>query len=164
METVNETINKKLIVIRIRGSVNVRKEVEDTLRMLGLYRVNHAVIIDNRKEYLGMLQKVKDYITWGEITLEILVKLLKKKGMIEGRKKLTDDFLQKYTEFKSIEELAEAIFSNKIDIKSIFKLKHVFRLHPPKGGHDGKIKRPFKAGGSLGNRGEKINDLVKKMI
>jgi len=37
---------KKLVVIRIRGKVNVRDKVEDTLKMLRLHKINHAVIID----------------------------------------------------------------------------------------------------------------------
>lgn len=45
------------------------------------------------------------------------------------------------------------------------KLKPFFRLAPPKGGFErGGIKKPFKNGGALGNRNEKINDLIKRMI
>ena len=44
-------------------------------------------------------------------------------------------------------------------------LKKFFLLHPPRGGFERKgIKTPFKKGGALGYRGEKINDLLKKMI
>lgn len=40
-----------------------------------------------------------------------------------------------------------------------------FRLHPPRKGYGRKgIKTPFVVGGSLGNRKEKINDLIKRMI
>ncbi len=164
MSSENEAPIKKLIVIRVRGRINVRKQIADTLKMLRLNRVNHAVLIDNRKSYLGMLQKVKDYVTWGEIDKDTLTALLKKRGRLEGRKRLTDEFLQKYTNFKSIEELANAIYENKINITDISKLKPVFRLHPPKGGHNGKIKRPYTMKGALGNRKAEINDLVKRMI
>ncbi|MBN2052195.1 uL30 family ribosomal protein [Candidatus Woesearchaeota archaeon] len=45
------------------------------------------------------------------------------------------------------------------------KLKQFFLLHPPRGGFERKgIKTPFSNGGALGNRGEKINDLIKKML
>ncbi|MHA1693787.1 MAG: 50S ribosomal protein L30 [Candidatus Helarchaeota archaeon] len=164
MSQVNEKGNKKLIVVRIRGNVNVRKEVKDTLKMLRLNRINHAVLIDDRKSYLGMLQKVKDYTTWGEINEDTLELLLKKRGRLEGRKKLTDQYLKKYTEYQSIKDLSKAIISNEINIHDIQKIKPVFRLRPPKGGHHGKIKRPYKAGGVLGNRNTEINDLIMKMI
>ena len=43
--------------------------------------------------------------------------------------------------------------------------KLIFRMNPPRGGFERKgIKTPFKLGGALGNRGSKINDLIKRMI
>jgi large subunit ribosomal protein L30 len=45
------------------------------------------------------------------------------------------------------------------------KLKNVFRLSPPRKGFERKgIKQSFSNGGALGNRKEKINDLLKRMI
>ncbi|MBI4150470.1 uL30 family ribosomal protein [Candidatus Woesearchaeota archaeon] len=41
----------------------------------------------------------------------------------------------------------------------------LFHLHPPRGGFGRKgIKRSFAAHGALGDRGVKINDLVKRML
>ncbi len=43
--------------------------------------------------------------------------------------------------------------------------KNVFRLNPPKKGYGKKgVKMPFKLGGALGDRAEKINDLVMRMV
>jgi len=40
-----------------------------------------------------------------------------------------------------------------------------FALMPPKGGFEKKgIKMPFNKGGALGYRGDKINDLLKRMV
>ena len=47
----------RVIAIRVRGRTGVRKEVADTLKMLRLHRVNHAVVIDDRPSYWGMLKK-----------------------------------------------------------------------------------------------------------
>jgi len=45
------------------------------------------------------------------------------------------------------------------------KGKKFFRLHPPRGGFERKgTKKSFKEEGSLGDRGEKINDLIKRMV
>ncbi len=45
------------------------------------------------------------------------------------------------------------------------KEKTFFRLHPPRKGFERKgIKIPFKVGGALGYRGDKINDLIKRMM
>ncbi|MEA1904955.1 MAG: uL30 family ribosomal protein, partial [Candidatus Hadarchaeota archaeon] len=54
----------RLAVVRIRGSVNVSRDVEETLWMLGLARVNHCVVVHDSSSYKGMLQKVKDFVTW----------------------------------------------------------------------------------------------------
>ena len=58
---------KRIAIIRIRGDVHMWKEIRDTLRHLNLSVVNNCVVIDDRGEYKGMIDKVKDYVTWGEI-------------------------------------------------------------------------------------------------
>ena len=50
-------------VIRIRGRTGIRKNIADTLDMLNLTRISHAVVIPDTPSYKGMLQKAKDYIT-----------------------------------------------------------------------------------------------------
>lgn len=152
-----------LAVIRLRGRVRIPREVKDTLKMLRLHKRNHAVIIDDRPSYMGMLKKTVDYVTWGEITQETLAYLLKRRGELEGGRKLTDEYVQETLGMKSIDELAEAIFNGKLTLKDIPKLKPVFRLHPPSKGFKGSIKRHYEAGGELGYRGLKINDLIKRM-
>ncbi|RJQ20782.1 50S ribosomal protein L30 [Candidatus Woesearchaeota archaeon] len=45
------------------------------------------------------------------------------------------------------------------------KGEKVFRLNPPRKGYGRKgVKIAFKSGGALGNRGEKMNDLVMRMM
>lgn len=54
-------------VVRVRGGINAPKKIKDTLKMLDLPYINNCVILPKNKSYEGMLKKVKDYITWGEI-------------------------------------------------------------------------------------------------
>lgn len=152
-----------MAVIRIRGRVGVRREAKDTLKMLRLHRKHHAVIIDDRPSYKGMLKKVADYVTWGEITPETLALLLRKRGELSGGKKLTDEYVKEKLGLSGINELAKAIFEGKLTLKDVPGLKPVFRLHPPKGGFKGSTKKHYKAGGELGYRGIAINDLIKRM-
>jgi len=70
----------RLAVVRVRGRVDVRKDVQDTLKMLNLTKANHCVIIDDRESFAGMLQKVKDYVTFGPIDTPTLSKLIIKWG------------------------------------------------------------------------------------
>ncbi|HDM36776.1 MAG TPA: 50S ribosomal protein L30 [Candidatus Syntrophoarchaeum butanivorans] len=149
-------------VIRLRGDVGLRPEIRDTLKMLRLHRVNHCVLLPDDPHYLGMIKKVTNHVAWGEVNLESVELLLRRRGRLEGGKRLTDEYLRENTEFDSIESLSRAIYEGKVRIKDIPKLKPVFRLHPPRKGHRG-IKRSFKEGGELGYHGDKINDLIKKM-
>jgi large subunit ribosomal protein L30 len=110
-----------------------------------------------------MLQKAKDMITWGEIRGDVLEKLLRKRGKLEGNKKLSDEYVKSQTQFSSIAEFAEAVLSSRIELSALPKLKKVFRLRPPSKGYEA-TKRPFKDMGSLGYRGERINDLLARMI
>ena len=71
-----------------------------------------------------------------------------------------------YITFGEISEDVKKLLEEKRGVKSTDgKLKPFFRLHPPRGGFERKgIKRTFQEGGVLGNRGEKMNDLIKRMI
>ena len=131
----SEKPSKKIAIVRVRGDVNLKKTLKDTLKMLKLYRKNYCVIYDAKPSILGMVNKVKDYVTWGEIDQETLNLLIEKRG--------------EKTKNKKGKEL----------------LKPFFRLAPPRKGFGRKgIKLPFHLSGALGNRKEKINDLIKRMI
>jgi large subunit ribosomal protein L30 len=154
---------KCLAVIRVRGVGDASPEVEDTLKMLRLNRNCHATLIDDRPSYVGMLHKAKNFLTWGEISKENIALLLKKRGRLVGNKKLTDEEIQKLN-YKSIDELAEALYDAKVELKNLSNIKPVFRLHPPRKGYKGKVKKSYEIGGVTGYRGEAINDLIKKMM
>ena len=153
----------KLAVVRVRGGVNVRRDVKETMRMLGLTRVNHCVVIDDVPTYRGMLQKAKDMLTWGEIEQKVLEQLIRKRGRLVGDKRLTDEFIKSQTSFPSLSEFAAAVHAGEAELKALPGLKKVFRLHPPRKGYKA-TKRPFKDLGDLGYRGERINELILGMI
>ncbi|MFL2978493.1 MAG: uL30 family ribosomal protein [Candidatus Thalassarchaeaceae archaeon] len=56
------------LVIRARSDRGVERSIRETMGHLNLTRVNHAVIIPENDTYAGMLQKVKDYVTWGQVS------------------------------------------------------------------------------------------------
>jgi large subunit ribosomal protein L30 len=121
------------------------------------------VLIDSRPAYKGMLQRVNSYITYGEPTKQTVALMLQKRGRLAGHKKLTDEYIQK-AGYKSIDDLAEAIVSCKVQFQKLTDVEPRFKLHPPSKGYKGKTKQGFKAGGEAGYRGEAINDLVKRMV
>jgi len=153
----------KLAIVRVRGSIGAREDVCETLRMLGLTRVNHCVVIDDDPAHKGMLQKAKDMITWGEVRREVLEALLRKRGRLRSDARLSDEYVKLNTQFSSIGEFAAAVYKGEAKLSMLPGFKKVFRLHPPSKGYEA-TKRPFKNMGSLGYRGEKINELILRMI
>ncbi len=151
-------------LIRIRGAHGMNRKIMNTLHLLNLPKVNNATIVRTNSSIRGMLQKAKDYIAFGPISQESILNLLKKRAILTGQKPLTDDHVRFATVYDSINDLAKAIYEGKIKLQEIEGLKPMFRLHPPRGGFPGSIKKAFNAGGSLGNVGEKINLFLKKMI
>jgi len=140
-----------LAVVRLRGTVKAKQDAVDTLKLLRLNRKMHCVILPVNDSYKGMLQKARDYITWGEISDDVLLKLLAKRGRKIGDIRLSEKEVAAIAaELKSKGKLPEGI-------------KPVFRLNPPSRGFDKSIKDHF-PDGELGSRGEKINELLLRMM
>jgi len=152
-----------LAVVRVHGVSDIFREIKETMKMLHLERNCHAALVDNGPAYLGMLRKAQNYLTWGEISKETLVLLLKKRGRLVGDRKLTDEYAQQVGH-KSLDELAEAILKGEVAYNRLPNIKPVSRLHPPSKGFKGKVKRSYASGGVTGYRGDAINDLLKQMI
>src|SRR5580693_1140855 len=88
---------KVIAAIRIRGRVNVRYNVQETMDRLNLKRVNNCTIIKVNDPYLGMLKKCVNHIAYGEVDEETLSKLVTKfklnidpKGVISGKTDIAD--------------------------------------------------------------------------
>ena len=138
-------------IIRIKGSVKLRKEIKDTLAMLRVHRKMHCVLIKETDTVKGMLNKVRNWITWGEIDDKILELMIRKRGRKQGNKRLTQ---------KEVKDVFEFIKNNE-RIPDI--IKPVFRLTPPSKGFKKSIKQHY-PNGELGYRGKEINGLLKRMI
>lgn len=139
-----------LAAVAVRGVVKAPQDIRDTLSMLHLRRQNYGVVLKNTPAVVGMLVKVKDYIAWGELDDATLQELIAKRGMkYRGR---LHDAGGKY-HYAKILAVGDA------------KYKKYFRLNPPRKGFGRKgIKVQFAAGGALGYRGDKINDLIRRML
>lgn len=126
-------IKTLIAAVRVRGETGIRHDIKDTLRMLKLYKKNFCSIIENTPSNQGMLDKVKDYITYGNIDEATLKELIEKRAEKNPR-----------------------------DPK---KTKGYFRLNSPRKGYGRKgTKVSFSKSGALGDRGSKINDLIKRML
>ncbi len=151
----------KLAVLRLRGTVNVEKETRDTLHMLRLEKPHHCIVIDDRASYKGMLQKVKDHVTFGEIDKEIFTPLLLKWGRLPGDRRIDEEYIQEKTG-KTVEEYVDDFFESRADLDDL-GIKKIFRLHPPSKGYKN-VSLNYAQGGSSGYRGKEINSLLKRII
>ena len=153
------------LVIRVRSDRTVERSIRETMESLNLTRVNHAVLIPESETYAGMLQKVKDFVTWGEISADAIAGLIRDRGRMMGDKPITDAAVKDGSNYKNIDAFATAIASGDATTKEMETLKRVFRLHPPRGSKGwGGIKRHFTVGGALGFRGDAIEELASRMM
>ena len=149
-------------VVQVRGVVNTRKDIKDTLKMLRLHHINHCVLVADTPENLGMIRKVKDYVAYGEVDAATLETLLSTRGRVIGDAPLTDEYIKSNSTYTGIVEFAQALAKGESRLRDIPGLKPVLRLHPPRKGYK-TTKRTFVQGGALGYYGPEINTLLYKM-
>lgn len=177
MKTKEKAVYPRYAVIRLRGIPTTPRDIAVSLDLLRLRRKFTMVVVAGTPSVMGMIEKVNDWVTWGEIDADTLAEVLKKRGRLVGERPLTLDYLQKWG-WQSFEEFALAYVSGEVDRLSCGKkfkpasgsrapclpyLKPFFRLHPPRGGLSS-VKLHFSVGGDLGYRGPLINDLIRKML
>ena len=149
-------------IVQVRGVVNTRRDIKDTLKMLRLHHINHCVFVPDTPENLGMIRKVKDYVAYGEVDEGTVTTLLETRGKVTGDVPLTDDYVREHSTYASIAEFAKALASGNARLSDMPGMKPVLRLHPPRKGYK-TIKRTFPQGGALGYYGTEINALLYKM-
>ncbi len=155
---------KKIAIVRIAGEHGLIVDVKTTLKLLNLHKKNSCSVVPNTEIFVGMLKKIKDYVTWGEINEETFSELLSNRGRIRGNKKIDEAYMKENIKM-TIVEFSKKFIEGEKNLKDIPGLKPFFRLSPPRKGFERKgTKKPFSIGGVLGYRREKINDLIKRMI
>lgn len=138
--------------VRIRGMRNIKPKIRKTIELLRLNKPNHCVIISGNEKMMGMLQVVKDYVAYGNVSEEILYKLLKKRAEKGGK------MLRELMKDKELEDAAKEIMNG----ESVSKWADpVFRLHPPRKGYRN-TKKPHPRG-ELGKR-DNMDSLLKRMM
>ena len=152
-----------LAVIRIRGTTGIRPKAAKTAELLRLHRINHMVLVDDSETTRGMLQAVKDYVTWGEIDDSTIELVLKHRAQLKGHNYLGEDNLKEISGFSTFKDLAKALNKGKVKFKDIKDIVPVIRLNPPRGGYES-IRKQVKQEGSSGYRGKDINSLILKML
>lgn len=69
-----------IAAVKVRGSIDARHKAKRTLEDLNMNKRNQCVVFEDSDSIRGMLNRAKDYITYGEISDETLEKLEERKG------------------------------------------------------------------------------------
>ena len=153
-----------ILVVRLRGTVNVPYWAVTTLKNLCLNKRFSATLVPETPEYLGMLRKISQWVAWSKADREIVKTLIenraknKNPGSDSARKTVNSK-----EDYKDIDELVDVLVNDKIKFSEQKNVKPWFSLNPPKGGFKKSTKRQFSDGGTLGNNKDLL-EIVKKMI
>jgi large subunit ribosomal protein L30 len=142
----------KIAIVRIRGIRNIKPDLSRTMDMLNLSKPHYCTIVEDTPQNMGMVRKVKDYVTFGSVSEETIFMLLSKRGE-KGSKRLKELFNE-----AAIKKASSEIFTG----KSLREYADpVFRLSPPRGGTKN-IKMAYPLG-ALGARDD-IDSLIRRMV
>ena len=75
------------LVVRIKGQADVPYWATTTMTLLKLDKKYRATILPAKDNTLGMLNKVKHYISWIELDVELAKEILDKKARNQDIKK-----------------------------------------------------------------------------
>ena len=139
-----------ILAIRIIGNVKKDMDILETLFRMRLRKKYTSVLITPTPENMKLLKRMRNFIAYGDVTKETMIKLIEKRGkLIGGSDKKID-----------ATKVVENLEKKNLEAQGI---KPYFRLHPPLKGIDCKVH--FGTGkGVLGDNKDKINDLVRRML
>ena len=151
------------ILVRIRGPIDIIGDINETMRLLKIPKKFNATIIPDNVYSQGMLKKIKDYVTWGPASPQIIKELILGRGKLIGNKSIDEKELIKITGYDSTTKLYSDISEGVLKLKDIKNMKPIFRLHPPRKGFKKSTKKAITEKGELGFRND-IDKLILRMI
>lgn len=128
----------------------MNKKVEETLYRNRLRKKYTCVLLNENPEVKGLLKKIRNFVAYGNINEDTLVKLITKRGKIIGNTK---------KKIENPEKIAKELMSGK-NLEEL-GVKPFFGLHPARGGITTKLHYPR---GVLGDHKEEINKLIERML
>jgi 60S ribosomal protein uL30 len=161
---------KVALVIRIRGINQLAPKPKKILQLLRLRQINNAVLIKLTSATIQMLRLVEPYIAYGYPNLKTIKDLIYKRGFAKvngSRIPITDNSIVEKSLGSAglvcVEDLVHELVNVGPNFKKVTNFLWPFKLSPPSGGFV-KVTRAYTNGGDYGNREDRINALVRKMI
>ncbi|CAG0915390.1 unnamed protein product [Notodromas monacha] len=161
---------KLAFVLRIRGINGIHPRVRKTLQLFRLRQINNGVFVKLNKATLNMLRIMEPYIAWGYPNLATIRKLIYKRGYCKLNYRRTpitkNTTIERRLRSKNIicaEDLVHELYTVGPNFKHASRFLWPFKLNTPTGGWRKKANH-FVEGGDFGNREDKINELLQRMI
>jgi large subunit ribosomal protein L7e len=156
-------------VMRIRGVNGVSPKPRQVMKLFRIRQINNGVFIKLNKATLNMLRLADPYITWGYPNLKSVRDLVYKRGYgkVQGRRiplsnAVVEKALGKFNMI-CVEDIIHEIYTVGPHFKQATNFLWQFKLNNPTGGWRKKTNH-FVTGGDFGNREDKLNILLRKMI
>ncbi len=150
------------LVVRIKGQADCPYWATTTMTLLKLDKKYRATILPAKENTLGMLNKVKHYVTWIELDASLAKELIDKKARKDGYQKITATDLKELG-FASTEALGSALAEGKATLSKLKPLKPWFALSPPRHGFKRSTKKLYGQKGILGQNKD-LGALVRNMM
>ncbi|KAF4517583.1 hypothetical protein B566_EDAN008572 [Ephemera danica] len=163
---------KLAFVMRIRGINQVAPKVRKVLQLFRLRQINNGVFIKLNKATLNMLRICEPYVAWGYPNLKSVRELIYKRGFakVKGQRIpiTSNDIIEKTLGAKGdsiicVEDLIHEIFTVGPRFKYASNFLWPFKLNTPTGGWRKKTTH-YVEGGDFGNREDKVNALLRRMV
>merc|ERR1711907_730101 len=161
---------KLAFVVRIRGLNDMHPKTKKILQIMRLRQMNMGVFMKVSKAATEMLKRVEPYLSYGYPNLKSVRELIYKRGFGKINKQrlpLNDNAVVERALGKfgiiCVEDLIHEIYTVGPHFKEANNFLWPFKLRPAKGGQ-AKKRKGFCEGGQAGNREEKINNLIQKML
>jgi len=170
------------LVVRMKGTVNVPYWARITLESLHLNKRFRATLIPENAQTLGMLRKIKEFVSWSNVDDIFVREFIEKRGRLSAAKLLTatnsvtatssdngdgpinnTNTENKESQSIDLSKIVSTISQNELYLSKISGIKPWFALNPPKGGFKRKSKRSYSQNGILGENKELIS-IVKRMM
>eukprot|EP00349_Pseudokeronopsis_sp_Brazil_P002403 CAMPEP_0202956206 /NCGR_PEP_ID=MMETSP1396-20130829/734_1 /ASSEMBLY_ACC=CAM_ASM_000872 /TAXON_ID= /ORGANISM="Pseudokeronopsis sp., Strain Brazil" /LENGTH=211 /DNA_ID=CAMNT_0049673123 /DNA_START=141 /DNA_END=777 /DNA_ORIENTATION=- len=162
---------KIALVIRIKGINKLPPKQKKIMQLLRLRQLHNAVFVKLNKATINMIRLVEPYITFGYPTRKTISDLVYKRGfgkVNNQRIPLTDNEIVEQTLGKKglvcVEDVINEIATVGPNFKDVNNFLWPFKLNSPRKGIEKKRHPYLISKGAFGNREEKINNLIKKMI
>jgi len=163
--------NTPVIIIRISGSWNrVANDIKSLLLKLKMKRLYSALILKYDKQTFKLITLIEPYITWGYINKTSITDLIYKRATYFGNDQtlvpLDNTIIENNLgnlNLVCIEDIIHELASCGKSFKEVVNFLGFFLLSPTDEIKK-KIHLKVEKGGSQGFRGDKINELLKKMI